>query len=191
MIKPSWIWQYMANFVNHLSFDPTIQYPGIYLKYTLAKIFLKEYFWKLRNDCSTLCHEVELQTTSKEEKKKKAKAKFLPMKIQLNKMCYIYEITVQQKSIQLWFDIHASRMKKVERRVNVIDVLILVYTHTYATCIFILYTFSLLSFLIWKQTKYFTLISETVSCALCSKANVNLIQWFPVLLKSRGKEVKR
>ena len=118
---------------------------------------------------------------AKKKKKKKAKAKFLPMKIQLNKMCYIYEITVQQKSIQLWFDIHASRMKKVERRVNVIDV----------TCIFILYTFSLLSFLIWKQTKYFTLISETVSCALCSKANVNLIQWFPVLLKSRGKEVKR
>lgn len=188
MIKPSWIWQYMANFVNHLSFDPTIQYPGIYLKYTLAKIFLKEYFWKLRNDCSTLCHEVELQTTSKEEKKKKSKSQ---VSANEDPMCYIYEITVQQKSIQLWFDIHASRMKKVERRVNVIDVLILVYTHTYATCIFILYTFSLLIFLIWKQTKYFTLISETVSCALCSKANVNLIQWFPVLLKSRGKEVKR
>ena len=151
MIKPSWIWRYMANFVNHLFFDPTIQYPEIYLKYTLAKIFLKEYFWKLRNDCRTLCHEVEPQTTSKG--KKKAKAKLLPMKIQLNKMCYIYEITVLLKSIQLWFDIHASCMKKVERRVNVIDELILVYTHTYATCIFILYTFSLLSFLIWKQTQ--------------------------------------
>ena len=31
--------------------------------------FLKEYFWKLRNDCSTLCHKVEAQTTSKEKKK--------------------------------------------------------------------------------------------------------------------------